>query len=375
LSILIFSALSRLDFPVSSRAWAGFFIKGFFSLMLLVVLVNFTIDPYQQYRQAGFYGVYFSQEVGRYLNAGIAKNYDYRSVVLGTSHSANFRLSELREKILFNQPVKLIIAGASAYEQNITLGTAFESRDIEAVLYGVDLSAFQAGATGFRRSQPDFPMYLYEENAHNRIKYLASMNTLFNGVASVRNSILNSGDLQYSYERMYEWQHAKEKEFGRADILVAAWKKQTKRLKKPAHGLSDFIDSFNRNILPHLKRHPDTDFVIFYPPYSMLKYELMEMQGILADYLSFKKYIYSAAKDLDNVKLYDFQAAKEISHDLTNYKDLTHYHQRVNSWMLEQIAAGQYRVDDSSIEQYHFDLSDQIRAYDLPPAISGLQEE
>jgi hypothetical protein len=376
LSISTFSILARLDVPIRSRAWSVIFVTGFFSLMLLVVSLNFIIDPYQQFRPARLYNVYFEQQEGRYLNAGIAKSYDYKSVVLGTSHSANFRLSELREKILLRQPIKLIIPGSSAYEQNITLATVFENREIEAVFYAIEQSAFQADATGFRRSWIDFPMYLYEESARNRIRYLASLDTFFEGIDAVRKSILNPGDLQYSFERMYEWQHVKEKEFTRQGLL-AEWKNQTenKKLKRPVYGLDDTIDSFNSNILIHLQRHPDTDFIIFHPPYSILRYKLMDMRGILADHLKFKEYIYSVTRDLDNVTLYDFQAEREITHDLANYKDLTHYHQRINSWMLDQIAAGRYRVDDASVGRYNSDLLDQVRDYDLQAAISGLQGE
>jgi hypothetical protein len=356
LSISIFKLLARLDFPVGSRVWSAIFVSPFF----LFMSVNFVVDPYQQYRKAELYDIYFEQQNGRYLNAGIAKNYDYKSVLLGTSHAANFRISELQEKILFKQPVKLIVPGASAYEEHMTLQTVFESReDVEAVLYGIDSSAFQVDAAGFRRDPAGFPTYLYEDGINNRLRYLIGFGTFLEGIASIRRSVQNQGDILFSHDRMYEWQHQKEKDFGSARVL-AAWNRQIKKLKaEPMHHMA----SFDVNILPHLKAHPDVRFIIFHPPYSVLKYKLMQASGIFQDYLEFKKHVYEVTRGLDNVSLYDFQAAQEITSNLENYKDLTHYHQRINSWMLEQIAAGRYRVNEDSVERYHSGLLEQVEVY------------
>jgi hypothetical protein len=88
------------------------------------------------------------------------------------------------------------------------------------------------------------------------------------------------------------------------------------------------------------------------------------MLGNLTDYQEFKKYVYSATKELGNVRLYDFQVAKEITHDLANYRDLSHFHQRINTWMLEQIAADRYRVNAETVERYHAELLAQVEDFD-----------
>jgi hypothetical protein len=347
------------------RIWVYACVSVFFSSIILLALVNFIVDPYQMYRKADLYDVYFAQERGRYLNAGMAKNYNYESVVIGTSSSANFRLDELREKLLFPEPIKLIIPGAGAYEENITLAKVFAHRNVETVLYGLDIAAFQVGAEGFLRDAADFPAYLYADGLNTDFRYLASADTLRESVSAVWRSRRKRGDILFSYERMYEWQHTREKNFGKDQVLAAWHRKIATPSKGRGYSFEGYVESFDGNILPHIAQHPDTRFIIFYPPYSILRYKLMQMSGTLGEYLEFKKYIYSATRHHGNVEIYDFQVATEVTHNLDHYKDLSHYHQRFNSWMLEQIAAGSYRVSEDSVERYHSGLLEQVDAYNL----------
>ncbi|HEY3487640.1 MAG TPA: hypothetical protein VGL10_06205 [Gammaproteobacteria bacterium] len=371
MSISISSFFSKLDLRMRPRAWVRIFLAGLFSMIAFVALVNFIIDPYQQYRMATLYDVYYSQSRARYLNAGLAKSQNYRSVIIGTSHTANFRLREVQEKIYFRQPVKLIIPLATAYEVNITLATIFEHRNVEAVLYGLDTSVFNTTMeVGFMRRPNTFPMYLYENGIYSHIRYLARASTFLDSVSAVRRSMQNRDDILFSYDRMYEWQHEKEKDFGETKVLARLKPRGRSRRPRPILGIQEFMDSFDSNVLPHLRLHPNTDFIIFYPPYSILKYKQMHNAGILEKHLELKKHIYTVTKDLGNVKLYDFQVAQEITHDLDNYKDLTHYHQRINSWMLEQIAAGQYRVNEATVGKYNAELISQAENYNLSPGVS-----
>jgi hypothetical protein len=43
---------------------------------------------------------------------------------------------------------------------------------------------------------------------------------------------------------------------------------------------------------------------------------------------------------------------------------LSHFHQRINTWMLEQIAADRYRVNAETVERYHAELLAQVEDFD-----------
>ncbi len=92
-------------------------------------------------------------------------------------------------------------------------------------------------------------------------------------------------------------------------------------------------------------------FDIFFPPYSVLAYKRAIEKGLMKDLLEFKRYLVYSTKDLHNVQFFDFQIAQNVTHDLNNYRDFTHHSEKINRWILEQIKASNYFVDESNIEQ------------------------
>ena len=63
--------------------------------LLTVGVINFLLDPFQQYRKANFYKPIYDNE--RYLNPGLAKTYDYNQVIIGSSMTENFLLSDAKD--------------------------------------------------------------------------------------------------------------------------------------------------------------------------------------------------------------------------------------------------------------------------------------
>jgi len=89
----------------------------------------------------------------------------------------------------------------------------------------------------------------------------------------------------------------------------------------------------------------------------------MEASDTLDNFILTKKHIFNMMSKYNNVKIYDFQIAKNITYDLNNYKDITHYHQKINTWMLEQIHDNNYLVNKNNINQYSKKLKIQVNQY------------
>jgi hypothetical protein len=89
----------------------------------------------------------------------------------------------------------------------------------------------------------------------------------------------------------------------------------------------------------------------------------MQKGKYLEDYIKFKRYVYNVMKKYENIKLYDFQYEKEITHNLANYKDTTHYHQKINFWMLNSMKNNAYLVSKDNIDRMISEFKKQIRTY------------
>ena len=81
--------------------------------------------------------------------------------------------------------------------------------------------------------------------------------------------------------------------------------------------------------------------------------------------LKFKEYVFNRLSEYANVKIYDFQVAKEITHNLNNYRDFSHYHQRVSQWILEQIQEDEYLVNYQTVTLFNDILKEDVENYIL----------
>lgn len=326
---------------MSPKTWFISLLIGIVTLTSAVGLVNFVVDPWQQYRKTVLYPVAFKNPYERSLNAGLAKHFPYRSMVIGTSMTENFLISDVAR--LMPDPIKLTLSGGNSYEMVLTMQAAFENRTIDAVLLGLDIFSFRDA------SHPEnFPAYLYDDGVWNKSAYLFSIDTLSNAFKALARPIFRPNDRVYSYEHMYEFYFDLKDNYGHGDALREQWEHRVE-MPEDVKWATDWdarelIGNFSARILPYIREHPGTTFYIFYPPYSRLMYGYWEEQGLDDDIEAFKAYVRTALGGLDNVRLYDFRDAHRITDNLDNYMDAVHYDQATNTWIVEQMLQDRYRV-------------------------------
>ena len=67
---------------VTARGWSALVLSLSFLLLLLCALAVYLLDPFEHYRESAILPLYDQES---YNNPGIARNYDYDAVILGTS--------------------------------------------------------------------------------------------------------------------------------------------------------------------------------------------------------------------------------------------------------------------------------------------------
>ena len=91
----------------------------------------------------------------------------------------------------------------------------------------------------------------------------------------------------------------------------------------------------------------------------------LKIENQLKNYLLLKKHIFESTKQLTNVEIYDFQIAKNVTHNLDNYMDNNHYSNLINTWIIKQIKNKNYLVDEGNISTYLNLMREQVDEYDL----------
>jgi hypothetical protein len=339
-----------------------FLLLSILTLFIMGVL-NFILDPFQQYRKAGFYRPIYDNE--RYLNPGLAKTYDYNQVVIGSSMTENFILSDVKDILGFNKPIKFCMSGATAYEIKIMLDSAYQHQKIDSVIYGLDLFSFTGDTTRLFNGEGSLPFYLYDNNRLNDYRYLLSLDTFKFFVDSF---VLSKPKVMFDFNRMYEWQYKLDESYFNGTDRLREWKEKAgfnPDYTKSEYSLKAMKANVDINLIPLIQNHPETTFYIFYPPYSILAFKDMESKGWLNTVEQFKKHLFIQLAHYPNVKIYDFQGSKEVTCNLNNYKDLLHYHQRINGWMLQQMKNGKYLIKDKpQLQKSNRSLFKNINEFD-----------
>ncbi|PKM77576.1 MAG: hypothetical protein CVU90_06930 [Firmicutes bacterium HGW-Firmicutes-15] len=342
-----------------------------FILLYLVAGLNFLVDPLQFYRQAALYRPAFSIEQ-RYQNPGLVRNYSYDTIIIGSSMTENFVPAYVNKK-LGVKSLKLSMSGASTREENLIVQLALNTGKVKNVLWGLDYESLKGLNDRVTNEDVSFPYYLYDQNDYNDLPYLLSISTLKSSAMALRNNYqqlpIANPDLDY----LNNWNSSSK--FGR-DGLMKMWQdEQTK--KKTGVKIYDKMDgsfaamqaSFDQNILPLIKDNPEVNFVIYYPPYSILRHRSIfeEDPQLIYSELQMKRYIYTQLNNYTNIRIYDFQGDKSLNTRLDKYKDYSHHSQEFNEIIIDSIARKdkRYLVTPWNMETMLYDLKTQVETIDI----------
>jgi hypothetical protein len=128
------------------------------------------------------------------------------------------------------------------------------------------------------------------------------------------------------------------------------------------------VRHFERDAVGLIARHPDVTFDVYFPPYSILQFVAMRdaSPATLKIVTDLTARVAERLTQLPNVRLHDFRAIKQVTHDLGNYSDVIHHSPVVDAMVLRWLASGEYRVDPDKPTASLDELKAQVEAYRIP---------
>lgn len=318
----------------TTKRWCAFVGLGTLILFLALVLLVFLVDPYEIYHRAFFYIPPYKSTTQSYSNAGVAKSFSYDSVIIGTSETENCKPS-VYEKALGGSFVKLCMNGGTARDHAKMMEMAFRTHTIKRVVYGVDLFSFVLYYNNQKMKTPD---YLYDANLPNDVQYLLNRDVL---ITEIPEALRHPGREEDAAQRdrMYAWDPP---EMPDPQSLRVSLPDPLPEQQAVDYVLIDMNLSYN--LIPFLEANPDTQFDLFFPPYSLSYWRDRANHGYLEEDMAFRNRIMEAVLSYKNVHLYDFAICEEWITDYSLYYDLRHYLSRVNDQMATKIASSEYLV-------------------------------
>lgn len=337
------------------------FVIWFMAFVLLfAALVGtfvFAVDPLQVYRKASYSPLFTKQQ--RYQNPGLAKNYTYDTIILGSSMTENFVPSEVGE-ILGGEVMKLSMEGSTAKEQRMIADVAINTGQVRKVLWGVDYFSFRDDSV---RDEANFPFYLYDDSILNDYKYLFNISDIkhaFGALFLPKNELTQLRDL----DLLNNWDASAV--YG-PDRVLAKWQeaRTAEQLTAESEPSLEIVkQNFETNTMSLIDAHPEIEFIVYYPPYSILRQQMWYSINPVrfANQLEMKKYMYERFSAYDNVRVYDFQSDTSITYNLDEFKDLSHHSAAISRMIIEEIAAGTHQVTAANVDLNNRLLQDQVQS-------------
>lgn len=319
----------------------------------------FLIDPFYQYHDTWF-GIPAVLENAVYQTPGAARNLPGDSVIVGSSMTENFHASWFDE--MGWDTVKLSYSGAHTDDLRAILAQVFERKE-PPVNVVMDVNDYQL-TTDAKAVYVKRPAYLYDRFLLNDAAYLCNQDVFqmsVQRVADKMNGRESNLDTAYVWEDEALFGSRIARDADRNDRRIAL---EQGRIDCDPEQMLALCDANLDNLTPLIEAHPETRFYIFYPPYSMLYWELLHLNGTTEEMLAVYRHSIERFLAYDNVRVYYFQAEKEIISDLDNYRDAAHYRPAYNRYIYECIRDGKNLVTREDLAERIADMQRYADTFD-----------
>lgn len=349
---------------MSAKKWS---ISSVIAVVLTLVLFASSMrwmDPLVQYgKESPPLTSYEYTEM--YSNPGIAKNYDYDSVMVGTSMIESTDV-DLCDKLFDCNMIRMPYSGGTTYNMKTILDLCFESNDnIKSVYW--ELDEFQLTGSPTEPRYP-LPEYLYKTDHSEDISYLLNLDIFYHyAVIDIFNTL--RGNIQNAERRGITLTG----DFGKDSMLAAYnrpeisetkvdFKKSTMRSKE---------DQNLKNIEGLVVNNKDTQFTFFFPPFSVIYWDNDIRKGQFDATMDSVEYAMSKLLKYDNVRIYFYQGEESIITNLDNYKDFSHYGNWINDAITEKIANNENEITLDNYKNEVENMRNFIKNFDYESLFAG----
>ena len=312
------------------------------------------VDPFFHYHAPDPEGeVWFDQ---RAQGAGLLRSQFYETVLMGSSLAANYRPFWF-DVFYDTSTVKITFPNGGFREFGKALDYAYQKQDVKRVIFGLDPNLLARSPA----EEPDqLPDYLYDDNPWNDGQYLLNKDAAFRSAYTVLKK--TQGETQ-TLQDAFVWDG--NVFFSRELALAGYQRPEPTGVTEPADAFLENSRANLAEVTNWLEEHPDTDFIFFFSPYSVLFWDKMDRLGETEAMLTMLEDTIRTLLTYDNAEIQFFMADREIITDLDNYADHIHVAGRVTYRLAEAMPTGEYRLTEENWREVLDDLRDFVVNYNF----------
>lgn len=317
--------------------------------LLAMATMTAVIDPFFHYH-APLSSLEYPLTSQRYQNDGIVRHFDYDALITGTSMTENFKTSEF-DALFGTHAIKVSYSGGTFAELVANLRQALESNpNLKTVLFCID-EWFLFNGRDMILADGEYPTYLYDDNPFNDVKYLLNKEVFLENTLGVL-EYTAAGHTTTSFDAYGSWEFETGKEavlaaYDRPEITTGA----EEMTQEEADNLVYVLET---ELVALAEEYPDTEFLYYFPPYSILDWDLHVRQRSAGCYTDAFRLATQTLLQAENIRVFSFYTDFDTITDLSNYRDVVHHNSTINTLLLQRIAAGEYELTPET-NQAHWD--------------------
>lgn len=328
-------------------------------LLLIAGALTVVFDPFFHYHGPWDWQNYRLYN-HRYQNDGISRYFEYDAIIIGTSMTENFKTSEC-DALFGTNTIKIPFSGASYKELNNAVVRAIEyNPEITTIFRGVDLARLFSDKDYMRYES--YPDYLYDNNPINDVNYLFNKDVFVDDVVTAIEFDIKS-DTSYTFDRYSNWND--KFTYGKENVLATSYRpKATGEIRNFSENDEETIrGSIRQNVTDTVAANPQIEFYLFVSPYSVVYWDSLNQTGDIQRYIDGLGVAFEMMLQYDNVHLFSFLDAFEVTSNLDLYHDSQHYNEDINSQMLEWMYTGEHELTLENYEAHLQALADFYLTY------------
>jgi hypothetical protein len=341
---------------MKEKKYVVVFLVSVFIVLIGVCFFNYIIDPFYLYGNKNV-KPFFDMGISRQINSGLIKNLEFDTVILGSSSIKNLFIEDLEQNLSCEHPLKIMIASGTAHEMYLSLKYAYSKKTIKKVFFVCDVFTFNGHHEAIKENI--FPKYLYEEGWG--YTHLFSFSALKQSCKVIFNSIFYSENSFFDYRYLYSTFDEEQNDIYNESNLQSAWVYNCANLRPSQFSLELALQNFRYNILTFIKEHPETEFIMVFPAYSIFQYKIIKKEQYFDAFVEFEQKIYDELLLCMNVKLYDFQSAEELIYNKDIFCDIFHSSRKAGQFMLQEISKNNFLVTPENRGVFLNAFCDQVK--------------
>lgn len=320
----------------------------------LIIAMVILVDPFFQYHKPlPMFHYVIDNQISQ--NPGMIKNFDYDSVILGSSMTVNFDTLLFEETMGLNT-LKLSVNAAHPLDisHSLELIRKYNS-DVEAVFIGIDPLNYHADPGSMAYGYPE---YLHDANPFNDMPYLLNGDVIMDYIIKPQVKKTDT-PLNQVY---WSWQYMG---YGKETIAETYTAPDITGVTIPSDSyMENAVFNMEHYIEPYVEEMKDTRFVFFFPPYSILYWYDCMAEGSIPAYMAETEEIMRRLLEYPNVEIYFFQNNYEYITNLDHYCDYSHYNHDMNDYMTRCFSDGTYRLTKENYRTALQDMQEWLLEYD-----------